>query len=148
MRELTAEKAIEEMVHRETLAWNTKDVHLLLSLFHPDMVWPWPPTAKDHDPETWSVGFGRYNYEIWSQEWQSLFSEHELVHNERKIIVVKVSAQKDGGFAVVDIDTLWKHKETGEMSHWKGRTCKGYTKLSTGEWKFIMQTGVLDYPLN
>ena len=53
--------------------------------------------------------------------------------------------QNDGGFAVVDIDTLWQHIETGEYQHWKGRTCKVYTKLKSGEWKFIMQTGVLDY---
>ena len=31
-------KEIEEIVNRETVAWDTKDVELLLSLFHPDMV--------------------------------------------------------------------------------------------------------------
>ena len=33
---------IKEIVDRETLAWDTQDVELLLTIFHPDMVWPWP----------------------------------------------------------------------------------------------------------
>jgi len=41
---------IEEIVNRETRAWDNQDVKLLLSVFHPDMVWPWPPTADSHDP--------------------------------------------------------------------------------------------------
>lgn len=36
------------MVDRETAAWNDRDVESLLDLFHPDMVWAWPPTAYDH----------------------------------------------------------------------------------------------------
>ena len=47
---------------------------------------------------------------------------------------------------MVDIDTLWRHKTTGEDFHWKGRVCKMYTKLSTGEWKFYFQTGALNFP--
>jgi hypothetical protein len=31
---------IEEIVNRETRAWDTQDVDLMLSIFHPDMVWP------------------------------------------------------------------------------------------------------------
>lgn len=31
---------ILEIVNRETRAWDTKDVNLLISVFHPDMVWP------------------------------------------------------------------------------------------------------------
>jgi hypothetical protein len=46
---------------------------------------------------------------------------------------------------VVDIDTHWRHKETKEDVRWKGRVCKIYTKMPTGEWKFIFQTGALDY---
>ncbi len=33
---------IEEIVNRETRAWDTQDVELLMTIFHPDMVWPWP----------------------------------------------------------------------------------------------------------
>lgn len=49
---------IEEIVNRETGAWDSQDVDLLLSVFHPDMVWPWPPTANSHDPEDWVNGNG------------------------------------------------------------------------------------------
>lgn len=44
------ESEIEEIVQRETRAWDTRDVDLLLTVFHPDMVWPWPPHARAHDP--------------------------------------------------------------------------------------------------
>ncbi len=33
-------KEIEEIVNRETKAWDTQDVETLLTIFHPDMVWP------------------------------------------------------------------------------------------------------------
>ncbi len=32
----------------------------------------------------------------------------------------------------------------GEKNHWKGRTCKVYTKLDS-EWKLIIHTGVPDF---
>ena len=63
MSEVEAE--IREIVNRETRAWDTKDVRLLLSVFHPDMVWPWPPTARHHDPSDWVFWAGRYDYERW-----------------------------------------------------------------------------------
>ena len=47
-------------------------------------------------------------------------------------------------FAVVDVETLWRHKETKVEMHWEGRTLKGYTKTADG-WKLIMHAGVLDY---
>jgi len=40
-------------VDLETEAWNTKNPDLFLSMVHPDMVWPWPPTADAHDPADW-----------------------------------------------------------------------------------------------
>ena len=36
MEDLRAQ--IEEIVHRETRAWDTQDAALLLTVFHPDMV--------------------------------------------------------------------------------------------------------------
>ena len=54
---------------------------------------------------------------------------------------IEVSREEDAAFAVVDIDTHWRHKATKEDVRWKGRVCKIYTKRSTGEWKFIFQTG-------
>jgi len=136
-------KEIEEMVHKETRAWDTQDVDLLMSLLHPDMVWPWPRTPQSHDPMDWVLVWGRYNYERWRKGWQELFDTHRLIHNKREIRKIEVSKEGDGAFAVVDIDTLWRDAQ-GNDNHWKGRVCKVYTKIGT-EWKLIMHTGVLDY---
>jgi ketosteroid isomerase-like protein len=138
-----ANRQIEEMVNRETRAWDTQDVDLLMTIFHPDMVWPWPRTAQSHDPMDWIIDWGRYNYDRWKQGWQNLFDTHRLVHNKREIKRVEVSQQGDGAFAVVDIDTLWID-ESGQENHWLGRVCKVYSKVGD-EWKMIMHTGVLDY---
>lgn len=135
---------IQEMIDRETRAWNEKNVELLLTVFHSDMVWPWPPTSKDHDPETWIFVMGRYNYYRWGKIWQNLFDSHDLIHNHRKTIKIVVTEEKDGAFAVVEVDTLWRHKESGEDFHWKGRACKVYTKVDK-TWKMTMHTGLLDY---
>ena len=140
--ELKAE--IQEIVDRETRAWDTRDVDLLLSVFHPDMVWPWPRTARSHDPMDWVLEWGRYDPERWGSGWQELFDTHELVRNEREIRKIEVSEEGDGAFAVVDIDTVWRDAD-GNESRWKGRVCKVYSKVG-GEWKMTMHTGVLEYP--
>jgi ketosteroid isomerase-like protein len=134
---------IEEIVHRETRAWDTQDVDLLLTIFHPDMVWPWPPDAHSHDPAGWVLEFGRFDAERWRRNWQALFDTHRLVHNRRSIEKILLSAEGDGAFAVVDVDTLWEDRQ-GKPFHWKGRACKVYTKVG-GEWKLIAHTGLLDY---
>jgi ketosteroid isomerase-like protein len=134
---------IEEIVNRETRAWNNQDVDLLMTVFHPDMVWPWPRTAQSHDPMDWVLEQGRYNHERWKAGWQTLFDTHRLIHNWRGIKRIEISKEGDGAFAVVDIDTLWVDS-AGRRNHWKGRVCKVYTKIGV-EWKMIMQTGVLDY---
>lgn len=136
-------EAIEDMVNKETLAWNTQDVKLLLTIFHSDMVWPWPKNPQAHDPIDWVMEWGRYDFERWGAGWQDLFDTHKLIRNERVIKKIEVSQQGDGAFAVVDIDTLWRDAD-GKDNHWKGRTCKVYT-LVNKEWKMMMQTGVLDY---
>jgi ketosteroid isomerase-like protein len=134
---------IEEIVNRETRAWDTQDVDLLLTVFHPDMVWPWPPHNRAHDPMEWVLLQGRYDYERWKRGWQELFDTHRLVHNRRQIRKIVISEQQDGAFAVVDIDTLWRDSQ-GKESHWKGRVCKVYSKVGNG-WKMSMHTGVLEY---
>ncbi|MFW9821979.1 MAG: DUF4440 domain-containing protein [Candidatus Thorarchaeota archaeon] len=138
-----AKEKIREIVERETRAWNTQDVDLLLTIFHHDMVWPWPKTPQSHDPMNWVLEWGRFNEERWKNGWLKLFRTHKLSHNIRKIKKIEVSKELDGAFAVLDIDTLWIDKN-GVNNHWKGRTCKVYTKIGD-EWKMIMQTGVLDY---
>ncbi|MFX0001047.1 MAG: nuclear transport factor 2 family protein [Candidatus Hodarchaeota archaeon] len=134
---------IEEIVNRETRAWDTQDVNLLMTIFHPDMVWPWPRTPQSHDPMDWVLEWGKYDYNRWKNGWLKLFNTHKLDHNERKIRKIEISKERDGAFAVVDIDTLWIDKE-GNKNHWKGRVCKVYSKVGD-EWKMIMQTGVLLY---
>lgn len=131
------------MVNRETEAWNRKDADTLLSLFHPDMVWPWPRTPQSHDPLDWVMVLGRYERGRWKQVWQELFDSHELVHNRRQIRKILISEQGDAAFAVVDVDTFWRsHK--GSDFHWKGRACKVYSKIGN-EWKMTMHTGLLEY---
>jgi ketosteroid isomerase-like protein len=135
---------IEEIINRETQAWDTQNIELLMSVFHPDMVWPWPASPQSHDPMDWILEWGRYNYDRWKTGWQTLFESHELVHNIREIKKIEISKEKDGAFAVVDIDTLWREQKSGSTMHWKGRVCKVYTKMKI-EWKLIMHTGVLLY---
>ena len=139
------EKEIEEIVNRETRAWDTQDVDLLLTIFHPDMVWPWPPTAQAHDPVDWIFVLGRFNHTRWRREFTELFATHRLAHNRRELKKIVVSKEGDGAFAVVDIDTLWIDA-TGRPNHWQGRVCKVYARIN-GEWKMTMHTGVLDYSL-
>lgn len=137
------EKEIMEMVNKETKAWDTLDTNTLVSLFHPDMVWPWPRTSTSHDPMDWVMILGRFNKEKWAKGWQDLFDSHILVHNKREIKKIEISDEKDGAFAVVDIDTLWIDKN-GIENHWKGRVCKVYSKIGD-EWKLTMHTGALEY---
>lgn len=138
---------IGALVDAETAAWNARDADALVSLFHPDTVWPWPPNAAAHDPMEWVVPFGRFNRERWKSSWQSLFDTHELLHNVRKTLRIVVSDQGDGAFAVVDVDTLWRDRATGQPVHWKGRACKVYTKVDE-RWLFLFQTGLLEYKKN
>lgn len=137
------EAEIREIVNRETRAWDTQDIKLLMSIFHPDMVWPWPQNAHSHDPVDWIFWAGRYNYERWSANWQRLFDTHKLIHNRREIKKIVLTDEGDGAFAVVDVDTLWRDPG-GNDFRWKGRACKIYAKVGS-EWKMTMQTGLLDY---
>jgi ketosteroid isomerase-like protein len=140
-----AHTAIEELVHRETRAWDAQDVELLLSILHPDMVWPWPPHPAAHDPLDWVLVWGRYDRERWRRGWQELFDTHQLIHNRRAIRRIAVAEEGDGGFAVVDVDTLWERRADRVPQHWRGRACKLYTRLGNGDWRMIAQTGLLDY---
>jgi len=134
---------IEEIIDRETRAWDTQDIELLLSIFHPDMVWPWPPTNADHDPMNWVMVMGKFDSQRWKQAYQQFFQEHELVRNKRETKKIEISKEGDAAFAVVDIDTLWID-HNGHNDHWLGRVCKVYAKVA-GEWKMTMHTGVLEY---
>jgi ketosteroid isomerase-like protein len=136
-------KEIEEIVNRETRAWDTKDVELLLTIFHPDFVWPFPRTSHSHDPIEWHFVLGRYDPQRWKKFYQEFFDTYSLTHNIREIRKIEISKEGDGAFAVVDIDTLWIDSK-GDQNHWKGRVCKVYTNVEN-EWKLIMHTGALIY---
>lgn len=140
----SAEKQIRALVDAETSAWDARDAAALAGLFHPDTVWPWPPNSAAHDPIHWIMPLGRYDRERWIRIWQELFDSHDLVLNRRQIVRVATSERGDGGFAVVDVDTLWRNRSTNEPSHWKGRACKVYTRVD-GRWLFLFQTGLLEY---
>jgi ketosteroid isomerase-like protein len=87
---------------------------------------------------------GRYNRARWKAGWEDLFRTHDLVHNHRRTIRIAVSAEGDGGFAVVDVDTMWRRRADGAPFHWKGRACKGYTKVGS-DWLLVYHTGLLEY---
>lgn len=143
---MSVTETVKAMVDRETEAWNSKNVNQLLSVFHHEMVWPWPPTENYHDPIDWILVQGKFDASRWGRGWQELFEAHELVHNVRTIQKIEVSREEDGAFAIVDVDTLWRNKQTGDEMNWKGRTCKTYTLTQNG-WKMIHQVGVLDYSM-
>jgi hypothetical protein len=134
---------ITEIINRETKAWDDQDAVSLITIFHHDMVWPWPKTSTSHDPMEWELILGKFDKKRWMKGWQQLFDTHKLVHNIREIKNIVISNEKDGAFAVVDIDTLWVDKNNNK-NHWKGRVCKVYSKINN-EWKMTMHTGVLEY---
>jgi ketosteroid isomerase-like protein len=144
IRDVGVDDAIQEIVDRETRAWNTKDVPLLLSVFHQDMVWAWPATYTSYDPAEWRLVLGKFDAARWGSVYEQLFRTRTLIHNRRETVRIEVSAQGDGAFAVVDIDTLWREDGTGVEDHWLGRTCKLYALVS-GEWKMTAQVGALQY---
>jgi ketosteroid isomerase-like protein len=144
IRDVGVDAAIQEIVDRETRAWNTKDVPLLLSVFHQDMVWAWPATYTSYDPAEWRLVLGKFDAARWGSVYEQLFRTRTLIHNRRETVRIEVSAQGDGAFAVVDIDTLWREDGTGVEDHWLGRTCKLYALVS-GEWKMTAQVGALQY---
>ncbi|MFN8790447.1 MAG: nuclear transport factor 2 family protein [Bdellovibrionales bacterium] len=138
-----AEIEIQEFIDRETRAWDEKSVELLLSIFHPEMVWVWPTDPKNHDPMSWTSMLGKFDPVRWGSLYRDWFSTFQLVRNVRKTQRIFLTKEGDGAFAVVDVDTLWR-SPAGEESHWLGRTCKTYVKTSQG-WKMTAQVGVLDY---
>jgi len=143
----SVKEQIQALVDQVTLGFNTKNVDLFLEIIHPDTVWPWPPTYHDHDPVRWKFVLGRFNPERWRQNLQAIFDNYDLVHNHRNTVKIEVSDEKDAALAIVDVDSLWRDKDTKQEIHWKGRVCNIYTKMATEEWKLIFQTGPLDYGL-
>lgn len=133
---------VKEIIERETRAWNERNVELLLSIFHPDMVWVWPSDRKNLDPLSWQSFMGKFDHARWSKSYFEWFAKFDIVRNKRETKKVQLTEEGDGAFAVVDIDTLWRSK-SGEESHWWGRTGKTYVR-TPGGWKMIAQVGVFE----
>lgn len=149
------EAEIQEIIDRESRGYDEEDADLLLSVYHPDMVWAWPPTPTSYDPMDWVLRMGRYDEKRWRVLIERFFATHTIVHNHRVTRKIVVSPEGDGAFAVVDIDTLWRREAEGDTAwhdgsteeHVIGRACKIYT-LVNGEWKMLYQPGTMQYPEN
>ncbi|OIN89754.1 hypothetical protein COW80_02515 [Candidatus Beckwithbacteria bacterium CG22_combo_CG10-13_8_21_14_all_01_47_9] len=137
-------KRIKDIIDRENEAWNTKNVDLLLSIFHNDMVWPWPKNNISHNPANWELKLGKFNYNRWKKIYFKFFNEHRLIHNNRIVVKIKMSNELDAAIAIIDIDTLWENIITKLKNHWYGRVSKVYVKVGN-QWKLIMHTGPLVY---
>jgi len=137
------EQGVRALIEREQRAWETGNADLLLTVFHPDMVWPFPRTSTSVDPLDWSIGFGRFDAERWRALWQHLFDTFDLVHDRWTIRSIQVAPEGDAALAVVDLDALWRAAD-GAEEHWHGRVAKGYTQVGE-EFKLIFHTGALEY---
>lgn len=130
---------IEEVIAREGRAWRDGDVDLLLSIFHPDLVWVWPQTGGSCDPLEWISEVGRFDAARWRQGWAEIFS-FELLRNQREIRKIVVSPENDGAFAVVDCDIEWR-PPNGDAARWQGRAMKTYA-LREGRWLMMTHIGL------
>jgi len=135
---------VKAMGVRGTTGRANRDPGAFGSPFTPGMGWRWQPDSGSHAPASWVFPMGRYDREPWKAGWADLFQRHEMVHNRRSTVRISVSAEGDGAFAVVDVDTLWWSKIDGTSFHWKGRACKGYAKAGP-RWLLIYHTGLLEY---
>jgi ketosteroid isomerase-like protein len=107
------------------------------------MVWVWPTDTRNYDPISWNLPQGKFDHAKYLKIYSGWFAKFELIHNNRITQKLTLTAEKDGAFAVVDIDTLWRSKD-GEESHWFGRTGKTYVQTPQG-WKMINQVGVFNF---
>ena len=82
-RYLILEIKIKEIVDRDTDAWNNKDTEKLLSIFQPDMVWPWPRTFDSHDPVDWIFEVEGLIIKDIKKISNEFFKSHILVHNKK-----------------------------------------------------------------
>ena len=145
---------IQEIIDRESRAFDTADTALMLTVYHPDLVWAWPPHSRAYDPMDWVIRMGRFDYDRWYRLTQLFFDTHTLVHNKRITRKIQMTDEQDGAFAVVDVDTLFTQNpdedspwhEGGNELHILGRACKIYTTVGD-EWKLLYQPGTMHYPV-
>ena len=142
------EAEIQQIIDRESQGYENEDVDLLLSVYHPDMVWAWPPHSQAHDPMEWVLRMGRYNEARWRVLIERFFATHTLIHNHRVTRKIVLSRNRTvplpwwisirSGIARARAIPLGTTGTTEE--HVIGRACKIYT-LVNGEWKMLYQPG-------
>ena len=154
MMKVDRSEEIKEIVERESRAFEMADAKLMLTIYHPDMVWAWPPHAKAHDPMEWIMRVGRFDYDRWLHLTQLFMDTHKLIQNERAIKKILMSDEQVGALAVGDINTVFE-QSPDEESPWsdgggrlevKGRAAKIYTTVGD-EWKLLYQPGTMHYPV-
>ncbi|MBI1356725.1 MAG: DUF4440 domain-containing protein [Acidobacteria bacterium] len=129
---------IEEIVHRESQAWDEGDVELLLSICHPDLVWVWPPSGFAGDLLAAKLQVSRFDPERWRAGWGGVLA-NELLRNDRKIRKVTVAPDGDSAVAIVDVETAWRTPEGS--AGWSGRSTKCFVRVG-GDWKMIAHIGL------
>ena len=64
---------IQAMVDRETRAWGSQDADTLVSLFHPDMVWPGQRFKRSRSTRL-DMPDGCFHPDRWRSSWQTLLT--------------------------------------------------------------------------
>lgn len=129
---------IEEIVHLETRAWDEGDVDLLLSLFHPDLIWIWPTDGHAGDLLASKLQVSKFDAERWQAGWSSILG-NELLLNKRHILSVTASPAGDSAVAIVDVETSWR--TAAGQAGWSGRATKCYVRVGDS-WKMIAHIGL------
>jgi hypothetical protein len=79
---------IREILDRATKAWDTQDAELLLSVFHPDMVWPWPKSPSSHDPMEWVLEWGRFDIHTTRSEGLSQMTVNSFCESFQALVIL------------------------------------------------------------
>jgi len=102
------------------------DAAALVSLFHPDMVWPWPAHSRAHDPVGEMMVLGRVDRERWMASWQAIFDTCDLVHDDRRLVK---SSSRTNAMARWRSSTSTPSGATGRTAaRTAGRTASGSTR--------------------
>lgn len=135
---MSATARIKELVERETQAWNEGDVDLLLSLFHPDLIWIWPASGYAGDLLASQLQVSRFDPDRWQAGWSGILA-NELLVNDRQILSITESPEGDSAVAVVNVETRWRTPK-GEAG-WTGQATKCFVRTGD-DWKMIAHIGL------
>lgn len=137
--ESNSRQHIMEVLERESRAWSARDVDGLLSVFHPDAVWPFLFNRLNPSPMVWRLTLDRFDSSAWGTYFQRIFEECAITKNVREVKSISFSTRGDQAIAVLDIDTAWLRRD-GEPMRWVGRVAKVFSIMGT-EWRIMTQYG-------